>query len=945
MKYSYDEAYESTLFYFNGDDLAANVWLNKYALKDKDGNFLEKTPDDMHRRIAKEFARIEANKFKKPLSEDEIFELLRNFNRIVPQGSPMYGIGNKNQYVSLSNCFPEWIEVDTENGPVLIKDVKIGDYVFTHKNRLKKVVQLHQNRLNDRKLINFKCHNHDMITCTEDHKFWSVKGCDSKADWYSISELEKGDRIRNINNEFVVIEYKSEPIYSDIDYVYTLGVEEDHSYTVRGLTALNCYVIESPLDSYASILYTDSQLVNIAKRRGGNGLDISNLRPSGTPTQNAAHTSSGIIPFVERYSNSTREVGMNNRRGALMITISVHHPQVLDFARCKQDKTKVTGANISIRLTDEFMEAVANEQKYEQRWPVDSQTPEISQMVDAKEVWQEIIKNAHDNAEPGLLFWDTIINNSPADYYANDGFSSCSTNPCSEIVLCPLDSCRLLLLNLFSYVKNPFKRNAYFDYDMFFEDAKIAQRLMDNLIDLELECIDRIIDKVNSDPEPDYIKQSELDLWIKIKEKCQQGRRTGTGITALGDTIAALGIKYGTEKSIKESEKIYRYLKFACYQSSIEMAKELGPFPVWDTNEKCEFFDRFLNEEVELNSGLIKGKNLLDQMKEYGRRNIALLTTAPAGSVSLLTQTTSGIEPLFALHYNRKKKGQPGDPDFRSDFIDDNGDHWMEFKVFHPKLKMWMDLKGKREEDSPWYGACANDIDWINRVRLQASAGLNIDHSISSTINLPNKSTPEDVAAIYEEAWKSGVKGITVYRDGCRDGVLNATTQNKIKEERPRKLPCDVHHISVKGQKYFILVGILDNEPYEVFAGKNGFLDGKIKSGIIVKKRKGYYIAKFDDSDIALEPITAATDEQEETITRLTSGLLRQGANMHFIVQQLEKVNGEMHCFAKSVARALKKYIPENTKEGSNCPICNSEDYVRQGGCPVCLTCGYSSCS
>lgn len=814
--YTYQEAFDASVSYFKGDELAAKVFVDKYALRNKDNALLEKTPDDMHWRIANELARIEYSKYKNPLSSHEIFQYLRDFKRIVPQGSPMYGIGNKEQYVTLSNC----------------------------------------------------------------------------------------------------------------------------------------YVISPPEDSYGGIHNTDEEISQISKRRGGTGLDISHLRPDGSVTQNSSRNSTGIIPFMERFSNSIREVGQDGRRGALMITISVHHPQVLDFANVKKNLTKVTGANISVRLTDEFLTAVMNNTDYEQRWPIEGK-PKISKMVNAREVWMNIIQNAHAMAEPGLLFWDQIIRNSPADCYSAFGFKTVSTNPCSELPLSVHDSCRLLLLVLFSYVRKPFTKNAYFDFDAFYADAKIAQRLMDDIVDLELESVDRIIDKLYKDPEPMLVKQREIALWQDIRKNCAAGRRTGTGITALGDTLAALGLKYDSDEAIAVSEKIYQALKFACYESSIDMAKELGPFPVHSSelDRNCEFFKRFEEETFEGGTLKISGKALMARMHTVGRRNIALLTSAPAGTVSIETQTSSGIEPVFLLSMYRKKKGNPGDENFRVDHTDANGDSWMEFTVYHPRLVDWMQITGETDvTKSPYFGSCAGDLDWKKRVELQAKINRHVDHAISSTINLPNDVSVEKVAEIYETAWKLGCKGITVYRDGCRTGVLTKESSKKEKEveDRPKALPCDIHHITVQGKQYFVLVGLdKDGKPYEVFAGRNGVLDKNLKRAIIVRKRKGFYqLASEDDhKDILLAPVTATCDEYEEVITRLTSLSLRSGADIHLVVQQLEKVDGPLNSFAKSVSRTLKKYIPDGTIEkGEECPQCKGKHLVRQEGCVTCKDCGWGKC-
>lgn len=816
--YAYDDAYKASITYFGGDELAAKVFVDKYALRNENNELTERTPDEMHRRIAKEFARVEKTKFKNPLTEDEIYGFLANFQKIVPQGSPMYGIGNLNQYITLSNC----------------------------------------------------------------------------------------------------------------------------------------YVLDPPEDSYTGIHWTDEQISHVSKRRGGCGIDISKLRPNGSVTRNSSRTSTGIIPFMERFSNSIREVGQDGRRGALMLSLNVHHPEVLEFATIKNDLKKVTGANISIRITDEFLKAVLHGDEYEQRWPVEVGEIKLRKKVDARAVWKEIIKNAHGMAEPGILFWDNIIRNSPADAYAKFGFKTVGTNPCSELPLSALDSCRLLLLVLYSYVNKPFTKDAKFDFDMFFKDAKIAQRLMDDLVDLELEMIARIINKIESDPESIELKYRELSMWQRIRQNCINGRRTGTGITALGDTLAALGIKYDSDEGLDMTEKIYMSLKLAAYESSIDIAEEIGPFPVWDheLEKDVEFFQRFEDDVLVLSDRTVRGSDILIRMSKVGRRNIALLTTAPAGSVSILTQTTSGIEPLYMIFYVRKKKGNLTDEDFRVDFVDQSGDQWMEFKVYHPKVKVWMEVTGETDiTKSPWYGSTANELDWKQRVYLQARANKHVDHAISSTINLPNDVTVDMVAAIYETAWAAGCKGITVYRDGCRTGVLSAESSKVVevehKEEeleRPKSVPCDIKHVTVKGKQYFVLVGMIDDKPYEVFAGKNGFLDKSYERGMIIRKRKGFY-QLVSDKELLMAPITQASTEEEESVTRLASLALQSGVSVHKLVQQLEKVNGELHGFAKAISRVLKHYIPDGTEEhGESCPTCKAKSLVRQEGCVTCKSCGWSKC-
>tara|TARA_Y100000034_G_scaffold135687_1_gene208627 strand:+ start:3031 stop:5553 length:2523 start_codon:yes stop_codon:yes gene_type:complete len=812
--YDYDQSLDKCTDYFDGDDLAAKVFLDKYALRDNDKNLLEETPDQMHWRLANEFARIEAGKFKEPLSAQDIFNYFDHFKYVVPQGSPMYGIGNNHQFITLSNC----------------------------------------------------------------------------------------------------------------------------------------YVVDSPLDSYGDIARADEHLVQISKRRGGTGMDISHLRPSGSATRNAARTSTGIIPFLERYSNSIREVGQAGRRGALMVTLSVHHPEILDFANVKKDLQRVTGANISVRLSDEFLEAVENDQEYEQRWPVDAEKPTIVQKVNAKEVWMKIVENAHAMAEPGLLFWDNILRESPADCYSDFGFMTISTNPCSELTLCANDSCRLMLLNLLSYVVHPFTRKAYFDFELFSKHAQIIQRLMDDMVDLELEKVNSIISKIKNDPEPAHVRQRELELWKGIRAKCEQGRRTGTGITGLGDTIAALGYAYGSKKCIEVVDEIYRTLKLGCYRSSVDMAKELGAFPIWDHEfEKSNPFLRRIKDE---------DPKLYEDMKRYGRRNIAILTTAPAGSVSILTRTTSGIEPLFMIGYKRRKKINPNDENVRVDFTDPNGDCWEEFTVYHPQIQKWMEVTGKDNvEESPWFGHCAEDINWKQRVHLQATATRHVDHSISSTINLPEDVEVEQVAEIYETAWKQGCKGITVYRKNCRTGVLvedkkederngNHITKT-IAPKRPEDLDAELHFTRVTGQLYLIVVGLLGSDPYEIFIGKNGFHKrNAILQGTMSRVGRGKYRGIFRDHDteVEVENVGEFCTEEEESLTRMISTSLRHGADVAFVVHQLEKTRGDLQSPAKALARVLKKYVEDGTSvTGEECPECGGA-LERNQGCATCKSCGHSKC-
>ena len=1184
--FSYDEALTASLKYFNNNELAAKVFIDKYALRNKDDKLLENNPGQMHRRIAKEFARIEKNKFKNPLSEEEIYSYLKGFKKIIPQGSPMAGIGNNEQYLSLSNC----------------------------------------------------------------------------------------------------------------------------------------YVLTTPEDSYGGILSTDEEVVHISRRRGGVGISLNNLRPCDTPVQNAARSSTGIVSWMQRYSNTIREVGQHGRRGAMMQTLSVHHPDIKYFIDAKKDLTKITGANISVQYTDEFLEAVDKNKDYEQRWPIDSKNPIISKMVRARDIWKLTVDNAWSNGEPGLQFWSNIINQSITNCYKEFGFGDVSSNPCcfsqqhctyvitnsgikeiqnitsddliwinetkqwvknsgyisynnhdviklqlkngeelfvtsnhkfcipkltgkkkynvneyafkimkdlkkgdaislhtsevkndiwqnkigtyneglilgwltgdgylsfnkqshwpvlvldfwnhefdvaeklhqvfihanantslmshkycnkktissisfskyfiekyqyniwnfksqhndlsflfdaskefiqgflqsyftadgyiacpkskkpyiielssinkprlnqvryllhlfgitstihlaarrklrdfgptrggicqtqdiyrlrifgkhnltifdkqigflsslkqsrlnqalllvssreakhrnyttidkitnigkypvgcievynhhkfsangvisgnSELPLCELDSCRLLLINLFNYVKKPFSKNAAFNYKDFYKDAIIAQRLMDDLVDLELEAIDRIINKVeNKDKESIEIRQREINLWKKIRKKCIDGRRTGTGITALGDTLAALNIKYGTRKSINITDKIYKTLKLGCYRSSVDIAKEIGAFPIF-------------NNELEKNNNFLlrikqEDPNLYNDMQKYGRRNIALLTTSPAGSVSLLAQlldgyfgTTSGIEPLFMQQHTRRKKGNPGDKEFRSDFIDKNDDHWMQFDINHAGIELWKKITNTKDTTgNPYENCCAEDIDWQNRVKLQSVAQKHIDHSISSTINLPENISKKEVNDIYLTAWKSGCKGITVYRKGCRDGVLiEKNKDDKLPEGRPKTVVADIHHHTVKGLPYIVFVGLVDNKPYEVFANAslNGDIDRKIKSGKIIKVRKNRYKAIIGQDEIC--PINALNDENEDALVRMISTNLQSNCDLSVLIKRLDKTQGSMVSLIKAISRALKKYIPDGSKEEGTCPDCGSSSLRRESGCIICV-CGYSACS
>lgn len=815
--FTFESAMRDTLKYFNGDELAASVFLDKYALKNNDEELLENTPEMMHRRLAREFARIDKCKFKQPFTEQQIFDLFDHFKYIIPQGSPMTGIGNDYQIVSLSNC----------------------------------------------------------------------------------------------------------------------------------------YVIEPPIDSYSSIMKTDEQLINISKRRGGVGINLSNLRPTGTPTRNAARSSTGISTWMERYSNSIREVGQSGRRGALMLILDIRHPDIETFITIKNDDTKVTGANISVQINRDFMDAVKRDADFQLQWPVDSKKPKIVKTVKAKELWNLLIKSAHNRAEPGILMWDNFMENGPADQYPT--YRSVATNPCAEISLCAFDSCRLMALNLYSYVKNPFTPQAEFDFELFGKNVFIAQRLMDDLVDLECEKVKKILAKIDSDPEPEEIKRDERHLWERIFWYNNNGRRTGLGITGLGDALAAIGVEYASKSGVETTEKIYRALKLSAYRSSVEMAKELGMFTGYDpkVEEKCPFIQRIAKEDPVL----------YEDMKLHGRRNVALLTTAPTGTVSILTQTTSGIEPLFQLGYKRRKKVNVEDKNARVDFVDQSGDSWQDYTVYHSKVKVWMDVTGNNKiEESPWFNCTAEKIDWKQRIETQAAAQRHVCHSISSTINLPSNVTVEEVGEIYRSAFEAGCKGVTIYRDGCRTGVLvkegekkapDAGTASIVKTtapKRPKELPCDIYHVKVSKKldklrvfDFMVLIGLYNNEPYEVFAVENGKYDKKLTKGSIIRESEGKYRLRFEDGS-ELGNITENTTESEDALTRMTSTALRHGADVHFVAEQLNKVNGvDLLGFAKAISRALKRYIKDNTVSKNVCSICGGK-LIYESGCCVCKGCGFSAC-
>lgn len=845
LVFNFDSALVKSTEYFNGDELAANVFVTKYALCDKSGEFFENTPDDMHRRIAKEFARIE-NKYKNPMGEEEIYDLLKDFKYVVPQGSPMSGIGNDYQVQSISNCF----------------------------------------------------------------------------------------------------------------------------------------VIESPCDSYGGILKADQELVQIAKRRGGVGFDISNIRPKGMSTGNAARTTDGIEVFMDRFSNSCREVAQGGRRGALMLTISVHHPQIRDFIKIKRDLTRVTGANISIRLTDELMRAVESDSEVELRWPVDSKDPSIVEKVSATELWHEIIESAWSSAEPGLLFWDTAKRMTPSDIYSSEGFGSVSTNPCGEIILSPYDSCRLMLVNLSSFVENAWSKEASFDFEKFEDVVQKAQRLMDDMIDLEVEQVEKILSKIENDPESQSVKKIEKDLWINIKKQAENGRRTGLGVTGLGDALAMLGIRYGSEKSIDTTESIYKSLATSSYDSSICLAKERGAFLSFSKEKEKDhpFVQRIISQ--------LSNQSKFDYEK-HGRRNIANTTTAPAGSVSVLTQTTSGIEPSFMLHYTRRKKITNHDENARVDFVDDSGDAWQEYTVYHHGFKSWMnymdesdpgvfgDLTDDKMVDmSPYSGATANEIDWVSKVKMQAAAQKWVCHAISNTTNLPKEADIETVKQVYLSGWKLGCKGVTVYREGCRDGVLVSNRmkkRDKSQEEereigeilyhnaprRPKDMECEIHNATIAGEKWTILVGLLNRSPYEIIGGLSKYVEipKKYSHGTIVRHPRKTMNSKYDlifgengDEVVIKDVVSVFDNPNHSAFTRTISLALRHGVPIQYVVEQLQKDrDADLFSFSKVTARVLKKYIADGTKPGNGIISCDCEvkdqcNIVYQEGCATCLTCGYAKC-
>ncbi len=839
--YTFDEAYAASLDYFTGDELAAKVWVNKYALKDAYGNIYEQSPADMHRRLAREIARVE-RKYPNPLTEDQLFELFDHFRYIVPQGSPMTGIGNDHQIASLSNCF-------------------------------------------------------------------------------------------------------------------VIGVEGN-------------------ADSYGAVIRIDEEQVQLMKRRGGVGHDLSHIRPKGSPVKNSALTSTGLVPFMERYSNSTREVAQDGRRGALMLTVSIKHPDAESFIDAKMTEGKVTGANVSVKIDDEFMKAVVNDTPYRQQYPIAGPDPMVKKDISARSLWKKIIHNAWKSAEPGVLFWDTILRESVPDSYADLGFRTVSTNPCGEIPLCPYDSCRLLAINLYSYVVNPFTPDAHFDFDLFKKHVGLAQRIMDDIIDLESEKIDKILEKIDSDPEADEIKRAERELWQRIRRKTLMGRRTGVGITAEGDMLAALNLRYGTEEATDVAEEIQKTLALAAYSSSVELARDRGAFEIYDAErEKNNPFIARLREA---------DPALYERMTKFGRRNIACLTIAPTGTTSLMTQTTSGIEPVFLPVYKRRRKVNPNDTDVHIDYVDETGDAFEEYVVFHHKFVTWMLANGypaakkytSAEIDdmiahSPYYKATSNDVDWVQKVKMQGRIQRWVDHSISVTINLPNDVSEDLVDQLYVEAWRSGCKGCTVYRDGSRAGVLISAEDKKKKGEtkmappqivstRPQELDADVVKFQNNREKWIAFVGLLNGRPYEIFTGladdEEGIMLPKtVEKGSIIKSYdsdgRKHYDFQFKNKrgfKMTLEGLDSKFEPEYWNYAKLISGVLRYGmpiTQVIKLVQEMELNNESINTWKNGVARALKKYLPNGTEvKGQECPNCGSETLVYQEGCLLCANCGATEC-
>lgn len=831
-----EEILKSCIEYFKGDTLAADVWINKYALRD--GNKVyELNPDEMHRRLAREFARIE-HKYKNPLSEDDIYELLKDFKYIIPQGSPMAGIGNNFQVVSLSNCF----------------------------------------------------------------------------------------------------------------------------------------VIGNPAnsDSYGGILKIDQEQVQLMKRRGGVGHDLSHIRPKMSPVKNSALTSTGIVPFMERYSNTTKEVAQGGRRGALMLSISIKHPDAEDFIDAKMELNKITGANVSVRIDDEFMRCVVSGKPYKQQFPINSDNPSVIKEIDARELWKKIIHNAWQSAEPGVLFWDTIIRESVPDCYASFGFKTISTNPCGEIPLCAYDSCRLLAINLYSYVKHPFTPEAEFDFELFKQHVQKGQKLMDDLIDLEMEKIERILAKIESDPEPEGIKRTEKELWLNIKMKCLEGRRTGFGITAEGDMLAAMGLTYGTDEATAFAVEVQKTLACSAYRSSALMARDRGAFPIYDykLEENNPFIQRLKSADEELYS----------LMKQYGRRNIALLTIAPTGSVSICTQTSSGIEPAFLVSYRRRRKVNPNDSEATISFTDDEGQAWEEYNVLHHKFAVWAEINGYNVADlvhkytdeqlqeviakSPYNNATANCVNWVNKVKMQGAIQKWVDHSISVTVNIPKETSEEVVDKIYQTAWESGCKGMTIYRDGSRNGVLvsgssknnNTFTETKA-PKRPKKLEADIIRFQNDKEKWIAVVGLYEGRPYEIFSGKAAsfVLPNSVEKGWVIRVKEednlpARYDFQFLDNDgykVTIEGLSRMFKKEYWNYAKLISGILRHGMPITNVIELISKLTldtDSINTWKNGIARALKKYVKDGTiVEGEKCPQCGGK-IIYTSGCKQCSDCGWSKC-
>jgi ribonucleoside-diphosphate reductase alpha chain len=837
--YTPEEVLEAATVYFEGDKLAASVWMNKYALKDSDGNIYERTPDDMHHRLASEVARME-RKYPNPMSEAQLFELFRNFRYIVPQGSPMAGIGNNFQISSLSNCF--------------------------------------------------------------------VIGSDGNQ------------------------------------------------------------------DSYGGIMKVDQEQVQLMKRRGGVGHDLSHIRPSGSRVLNSALTSTGIVPFMERYSNSTREVAQDGRRGALMLSISIKHPDSESFIDAKMEQGKVTGANVSVRIDDDFMRAVKSNSDYKQQYPIESDAPTTVKEIGATKLWGKIIHNAWQSAEPGILFWDTIIRESVPDCYADLGFKTLSTNPCGEIPLCAYDSCRLIAINLYSYVENPFTPQAKFNMPLFAEHSRYALRIMDDIIDLEMEKIDGILAKINSDPEDEETKRTERLLWEKIREKTLQGRRTGIGITAEGDMLAALNLRYGASEATDFSVEIHKTLAIQAYSASADLAAERGAFPIFDM-------------ERERNNPLINrireaAPDVYAKMEKQGRRNISMLTIAPTGSVSICTQTASGIEPVFMVSYKRRRKVNPNDKNVKVAFVDEVGDSWEEYNVFHPKFLVWMKINGYDIENainmsddalndiiakSPYYKATSNDIDWVAKVQMQGAIQKWVDHSISVTVNLPAEATEELVSNVYLTAWESGCKGMTIYRDGSRSGVLisNDTQKEEISEfqetkapPRPKELEVEVVRFMNEDVKWIAFVGLFNNKPYEIFTGKSSdfYIPDYVKKGWVIRTKKddhtsARYDFEYEDSygyRVTHRGLSRSFKKDYWNYAKLISGILRHGMPLPYVVELIDNLsfdNDSITTWKNGVVRGLKKFIPDGTQTGHSCPQCKEKNtIVYKEGCMTCTCCGYSKC-